>query len=155
MRWVGAIALVVLLSGCGTSTPGTPGAEPSPAARPTPAASSSPVARQVLPPARSLPVVALCSQPVSLTQDGGATPLTCANGALNILAWRLYATLSPRVLSAGSATTDGKVRAAMCADWIGGHATAPEERSAYELAAAYYGWSFDTDPTDLRFSSCR
>jgi hypothetical protein len=113
------------------------------------------VARQVLPPARSLPVVALCSQPLITSADGGATPLICTNGALNVLAWKFYAAISPRVLSAGTAATDRSVRAAMCADWIGGHATAPEERSAYELAAAYYGWSFDTDPTDLRFSGCR
>ena len=155
MKWAVAIAVVVILSGCSSSASSTQSTSPSPVSRPSPFSSSTPVARQVLPPARSLPVVALCSQLLTPSQDGGATPLTCANGALNILAWRLYATLSPRVLSAGSATTDSKVRAAMCADWIGGHATAPEERSAYELAAAYYGWSFDTDPTDLRFSSCR
>jgi hypothetical protein len=109
----------------------------------------------VLPPARSLPVVALCSQPVTTNEDGGATPLTCTNGALNMLAWEFYAGLSPRVLSAGPTATDKGVRSAMCTDWIRGHATAPEVRSAYELAAAYYGWSFDTDPTDLLFAGCK
>jgi hypothetical protein len=155
MRWFGALAAAALLSGCATSTPSAQGVSPSPVISSFPAASSSPVARQVLPPARSLPVVALCSQPVTLTQDGGAAPLTCDNGALNVLAWKFYAGLSPRVLSAGTAATDKAVRTAMCADWIGGHATAPEERSAYELSAAYYGWNFDTDPTDLLFSTCR
>jgi hypothetical protein len=153
VRWDGAIAAAVLLSGCSTSQPGAQG-PPSHISSPSPLTSSTPVARQVLPPARSLPVVSLCSQALT-TQDDGATPLTCTNGALNVLAWKVYAPLSPRVLSAGPAATDKVVRSAMCTDWIRGLATAPDERSAYELAAAYYGWSFDTDPTDLLFSTCR
>jgi len=143
------------LCACSSPATGAQSVSPSPAANRSPIPSSSPVARQALPPARTLPVIALCSQPLITIPGASATPLTCTNGALNVLAWKFYATLSPRVLSAGTAATDRTVRAAMCADWIRGHATAPEERSAYELAAAYYGWNFDTDPTDLRFSGCR
>jgi hypothetical protein len=107
------------------------------------------VARQVLPPARSLPVVALCSQDLMALPDGNAAPLLCNNGALNILAWKYFVPLAPRVLGAGPAASLKSVQLALCRDVSPTHATIPQELSAYTLASAYYGWSFSADPTDI------
>jgi hypothetical protein len=98
-------------------------------------------------------MVELCSQPVTTTPDGNAAPLLCSNGGLNILAWHFFAPLTPRTLAAGAAATLRAVQSAVCGDWMK-KATAPQARSAYELAAAYYGWSFATDPTLALDSGC-
>jgi hypothetical protein len=112
------------------------------------------VARQVLRPARSLPLVALCSQPLTVYQDGNAGPILCSNGALNVSAWKYFVPLGPRVLGAGPTASLGAVQKAICRDWSISHATDVQERTAYELAAAYYGWSFSTEPADILSSGC-
>jgi hypothetical protein len=112
------------------------------------------MARQVLPPSRWLPAVALCSQDLTIKQDGSAGPVLCANGSLNVKAWRYFATLTPRVLSAGPPASLAAVQSAIRRDCKVGHATAAQERTAYDLAAAYYGWTFETDPTDYLALVC-
>ena len=141
-----------MLSAC-SATADTPVPSPSRAPSSSPLPSSSAVARQVLPPAKSLPVVALCAQALATTSDGITGPLLCASGGLNVLAWQYYAPLAPRTLSAGSAASARAVQSAVCGDWMK-KATAQQAKSAYELAAAYYGWSFATDPTLALDSGC-
>ena len=147
--WRWAVAAAVLLGSCGS----TSSEEPIPAPVQSPISGPSTVARQMLPPARSLPVIALCSQPLTTDQSGSAVPLMCNNGALNVLAWQYFAPLAPRVLGAGATASFKTAQNALCNDWIHG-ATSGQARSAYELAAAYYGWSFTTDPTITLDSGC-
>ncbi len=151
-EWAGSVAVAAMLSSCSWSSPSAIARSPSPVSSASPVASPSPVARQVLPPAKSLPVVALCAQPLATDQTGNAGPLLCSDGGLNVLAWRFYAPLAPKVLSAGPAASLKAAEAAVCGDVITKHATVLEELSAYDLAAAYYGWSFSTDPTDVLYS---
>jgi hypothetical protein len=108
-----------------------------------------PVPRQILPPATDAPVVNLCSKPVAATSDGNVIPLQCSSGALNVRAWTFYSSISASVLSLGLNPTQGQVQSAMCDDIAHNHATRPEEASGYRLAAAYYGWSFNFDPTQV------
>ncbi|HZK75265.1 MAG TPA: hypothetical protein VFD88_14860 [Clostridia bacterium] len=71
----------------------------------------------------------------------------CRSGAINVLAWRAYIQISPNVLALGGSATITAIRTALCRDGKLDHATNPEERDGYEIAAAYYGWKFATDPT--------
>ncbi len=144
-RWPIAIAAAIVLSACSTSPSVV--VSPSPVVSAFPAAGSSSVSRQALPPARTLPVIALCSQPVTILQDANAAPLLCANGALNILAWKHYVPISPRIFLVGATASLVDVQTAIRRDMNIAHASPKQERSAYELAAAYYGWNFSSDPT--------
>lgn len=85
--------------------------------------------------------------------DGTAGPLICSNGGLNVLAWKFFVPLTPRVLSAGPIVSLTNLQAAMCRDVNASHASSAQETSAYELAAAYYGWNFATDPTEILATS--
>ena len=121
---------------------------------PSPVPGPVQVARQVLPPARGLPVVALCSQQLTTDQSGNTGPVLCTDGGLNVMAWKFFAPSSPRVLSAGPAASVTAVDTAIRRDCMVGHTSALRERSAYELAAGYYGWNFNTDPSDYLNSVC-
>ena len=99
-------------------------------------------------------MVALCSQPLTTDQLGNIGPVLCTDGGLNVMAWKFFALSSPRVLSAGPAASVAAVDSAIRRDCKVGHTAALRERSAYELAAGYYGWTFDTDPTDYLNSVC-
>jgi hypothetical protein len=119
---VGAIAASGYLMGRGTAAP------------------------EVLSPAPGPPVVALCSEQISIGSDGNVSPLFCSNGALNRLAWKHYADAHLSVLGLGIFASDTDVATAVGQD-MRGNSTGPMECSAYRLAAAYYGWSFGIDPT--------
>ncbi len=112
-----------------------------PVPSPTPPPVGTPVARQALPPATELPLAGLCSDPGLNTADGNFQPLFCRDGSINVVAWRFYAPITPNLLAAGRAATAGQVSAAIRADGKY-HPTAPEDLSAYDLASAYYGWTF-------------
>ena len=131
-------------------------ASPSPDPSPIPLVYPSPkplpvgtaVSRQVLAPAKGLPIAHLCSYKLTTTADGNFTPTFCRGGAINVLAWRAYAPLGVNVMSLDRTATIKDVQTALCRDLNkSNHATRPEEINAYSLAAAYYGWSFGTDPT--------
>ncbi len=121
-----------------------------PAGASTPSATASSgetaVSRQALPPATDLPVADLCSAPVQTTADGNAVPLLCSTGAVNVLAWKFYSSISASILGLGLNPTQGQGEAAVCDDIVHNHATRPEEASGFKLAATYYGWSFVVDP---------
>ncbi len=118
------------------------------------ACSSEPVATpQASPPATERPIGQLCSAPIQTTANGNAGPLLCRGGEVNVLAWRHYAEVSNTVLGLGQNPTQGQVEGALCADLRTNHATASIESSGYQLAKAYYGWSFLTDPTQVMYKS--
>jgi hypothetical protein len=118
----------------------------SPVASPSPPPTGSPVPRQVLAPAKVMPAVDLCSADLVHTANGNVYPLLCQGGAVNMPAWKFYVQVSSNVLSLGRDATLDQVHTALCADQSQYHATYVEESSAYELAAAYYGWSFTPEP---------
>jgi len=157
---VGRAALVLgltFLSACSSNE--TASSSPSPS--PTPSATASataepgspgqetPVPTQVLAPAPDLPVANLCSAQVTVTADGNATPLLCKSGAVNVQAWKFYASVSASVMGIGLNPTEGQVESAICDDFKHQHATQPEETSGYRLAMTYYGWTFNLDPAKV------
>ena len=102
--------------------------------------------RQVLAPAKVLPIAPLCSYKLTATADGNFTPTLCRGGAINVLAWRKYVSISSNLLSAGRSATFAALHTATCRDMAAYHATFVEEEYAYEMAAAYYGWNFVLEP---------
>jgi len=84
-----------------------------------------------------------------VTADGNATPLLCQSGALNVQAWRFFATVSASVLGLGLNPTEGQAESAICDDLNHNHATRPEEASGYKLATTYYGWTFSINVATL------
>lgn len=147
------IALVVLAAACSTGAPqaeasASPSASPTVSASPStsPSTGETPVDRQVLPPATDFPVANLCSAPVQAAADGRATPLLCKSGAVNVLAWKFYSTISASILGLGLNPTQGQAESAVCDDIDHNHATRPEEVDGFKLASTYYGWSFIVDP---------
>ncbi len=123
------IVILLALAVCACSSTPTASTQPSPS--PTPTSTPS----QAAPPSSSGLVQA----------DGNAAPLFCRSGALNVPAWRFYADISASVLGLGLNPTAGQVQAAICDDIAHNHATRVQEASGYELATAYYGWTFNID----------
>ena len=153
------VVLALVAGGC-SSTP-TASATPTPSSSPAVASSSpapssvngeTPVPQQILAPAPDLPVANLCSAQLTTTADGNASPLLCSSGAVNVQAWRFYASVSASVLGIGLNPTQGQVENAMCDDIAHNHASRPEEVNGYKLAATYYGWSFNLDPATVTCS---
>lgn len=149
----GAVSLLVLLCACSTSPPAaksspssTPIVTASAQATPSAAGGETPVERQALPPATDLPVADLCSAAIQTTADGLAKPLLCTSGAVNVLAWKFYSSISASILGLGLNPTQGQAESAVCDDLDHNHATRPEEADGFKLAATYYGWTFVVDP---------
>src|SRR4029077_1210181 len=90
---------------------------------------------------------ALCSYETQATDDGNVTAIFCRGGAINVQAWSLHAQASSTARPVGGGATRAAVSAAMCLDETTVHATFPEEGYAYEISAAYYGWSFSPEPS--------
>ena len=170
-----AMAVGLLTTGCNSSTPvatsssnpatstiappvyspvptDSPSPTPSPISdSPSPLPSGTPVPRQTLAPAKQPPVINLCSTPIQVYQDGNAGPLFCSNG-LNVKAWNFFVPISSHVLALDSSATVSAVQTALCADMSSYHATAVEETSAYQLAAGYEGWRFNSAPTQVMYN---
>ena len=96
-----------------------------------------------------MPAGKLCSKTIATTADGNATPLFCSDGAVNVQAWAYYADISQSILGLGLNPAPGQPVAAMCDDLAHNGATPAEEANGYRLAAAYYGWQFNLDPTKI------
>jgi hypothetical protein len=94
-----------------------------------------------------------CSTAISFDAQGVPSPLTCADGDLNVQAWDSLATLEPTLLNLGYSATATQAQSAMCADVNATLSDANTKNSivvedtVYKIAALYYGWSFATDPT--------
>ena len=122
-----------------------------PSATPT----TSPTAADPLAPAEVPPAVAICSAKLMFAVNGTAGPLTCMNGALNVLAWEHYSQeFDPFVMRMGSDATPITVGRAMCSDLDRAGTTISEEEDVYRVAAIYYGWEFAIDPTDFFPENC-
>jgi hypothetical protein len=93
-----------------------------------------------------MPAVDLCSADLVYTANGNVYPRLCQGGSVNVPAWRFYVPISSNLMSLGRDATADQVHTAMCSDQSEYHATYVEESSAYELAAAYFGWSFASEP---------
>ena len=78
-------------------------------------------------------------------------PLFCHGGAVNVRAWKYYSSISSSIMALGLNPTEGQAEAAICDDFNHNHATKVEETSGYQLSAAYYGWSFSKDPTQVMY----
>jgi hypothetical protein len=152
MRSVPVLLALVLLSACASqpaaqaSPSASPSVSPQPSVSPSSPNGETPIARQALPPATDLPSADLCSAQIQTTADGRATPLVCSSGAVNVLAWKFYSSISASILGLGLNPTQGQAESAVCDDLIHNHATRPEEVDGFKLASAYYGWSFVVDP---------
>jgi hypothetical protein len=93
-----------------------------------------------------MPVGSLCTTPVDRYQDGNAGPLFCRDGSINVDAWTYLADIDSNILSLGRNATVDSVKAAIHADFSHpDHTTNVIEGSGYELARAYYGWTFAFD----------
>ena len=153
--WAAAASLLLLVlpAACSSGAPeaqasGSPSPSATISAQPSssPSSGETPVARQVLAPATDFPVSDLCSSPIQTTADGRAAPLLCRSGAVNVLAWKFYSTISASILGLGLNPTQGQAESAVCDDVDHNHATRPEEVDGFKLASTYYGWSFLVDP---------
>jgi hypothetical protein len=75
--------------------------------------------------------------------NGTVGPVTCSDGAVNRLAWEyIVEEADPKTFTLGPNATPEQVAAALCDDLI----TYPIAGMIYEIASAYYGWSFGLDP---------
>lgn len=91
------------------------------------------------------PVLGVCSTPLTSTAGAAIAPLTCANGAVNALAWDYAIQVDSSLLSLGAHPSTGAVTSELCQPAMQATSTA-EAASVYRLAQAYYGW---TAPTNL------
>lgn len=108
------------------------------------------LAGRVLPPASTASVVSVCDIALDHSNDGGATPLFCADGGVNALAWAYYANLYPQLMGIGANAGEAQVIGTMCSDSDRG-GSYPTLELASQLAARYYGWSFASDPAFARW----
>lgn len=131
-------------------------AAPSPTPSPTPAAplvadspaplpAGTPVAGRVLPPATVMPLRSLCTTPLQHDADGNADPQFCRDSSINVEAWQYFSSVDSHVLGLGRGATVDDVKAAINADFRVNHSTNAIESSGYDLARAYYGWTFNFD----------
>lgn len=112
--------------------------------------------RPILAPAQVAPARDECSHSLVHDADGNVAPLLCANGDVNILAWRWYAKgwvfhgpiVWSTTMGLGRYATYQQVVAAMCVDMANTYGTIPMTLSSETLAAAYYGWHFAHDPVE-------
>jgi hypothetical protein len=104
---------------------------------------------QVLAPASAPSRTPLCREPLNETANGNADPTFCADGSLNVDAWTYLAGNNPTLFRLGPDATFDEVTDAICADvQVTINSTTD---STYRMAAAYYGWHFDADPTVILY----
>jgi hypothetical protein len=137
------------LSGC-TGPATHSGAQPT--STPTPTSASTPNSL-TLAPASTPSKVGVCSETLTFGADGDASPELCANGAVNVLAWQYFDQPGySAILGLGANATPEQAQAALCA--------APQDPlpwvlSTYELAYAYYGWTFaGMQPNEMLNDGC-
>ena len=102
----------------------------------------------VLSPATVASKTAECSQAISFSSNGDSGPITCSNGNLNTTEWNSLAALEPTVMTLGYGATFAAVQSALCAD-VRENISNPIEVTTYQIAALYYGWTFNPSPTSV------
>lgn len=114
----------------------------------------------ILKPATVPSKIAECSQPLTYQSNGNPSPVQCADGGLNILAWNALAALEPKVMGLGYTPSITQVKTDICIDGNAANQdsttaiSAPLEITAYQLAFLYYGWSFNINPGSLLTNGC-
>jgi predicted Ser/Thr protein kinase len=155
-RWAvaGGGALVVAIGAAAALALSSGGPEPTTTTTITTTTTTrtQPSNRAILAPATVPPSVDECRQQLMFAVDGTAGPVKCANGDVNVVAWKYYARDGHRrILSLGRFATPQQALDAMCND---GSSTIPLEQQAYLLAATYYGWQFAGDPSGAFANGC-
>lgn len=147
----GAGVFSVALASCGGL--GGRSSGPAPTTAPTPVATSpSPTVANptILPPATTASAVGICYQPLTYGVDGGTGNDTCANGAVNVLAWDYYRKGYSAILSLGAYASPQQVQTVLNTF---GPVTPDVTCEAYNLAKAYYGWQWSV-PISLAGQPC-
>ncbi len=142
-RWmvvlgVGVVGIVA--AGCSSSTSSTGTTTTTGATTTTSAADN---AFAILPPATTKPAYKECTTQIVTAADGTATPLQCADGAINTTAWQHYATSAGSILGLGASATKQQVVSALCS--ATSSLSTPILQDAYRLAYVYYGWAYGSD----------
>lgn len=110
--------------------------------------SSSTPTYTILPPATVAPKVAECSEDITFASNGDSGPVQCSNGDLNVKEWQSLAALEPTVFKLGYDANVSQVQTALCND-VKANISNPIEVTVYQIAALYYGWNFNTNPTSV------
>ncbi|MGH9069662.1 MAG: hypothetical protein ACRDX8_00500 [Acidimicrobiales bacterium] len=92
------------------------------------------------------PVADACWQPGQTTADGDRTPVTCANGGVNLWAWTV--TYPGTLLRLGPHAKAATIKAALCHSILAGSPT-DLLQSDYQLTQAYYDWPPGVSPEQL------
>jgi len=103
----------------------------------------------VLPQAVGPPVHTECASGFALDADGNAAPATCHGDEVNVATWDYFAASHPPLLALGRTAAKCEV----ARDYDDDQLTAPMNFTVFELAQAYYGWSFGPAFSDQLVSS--
>jgi hypothetical protein len=87
-----------------------------------------------------------CNQSVTFSNTGNPSPITCANGDLNIAEWSALGAFESKVMTLGYTATASQVQAALCSD-VHTNISNSIEETTYKISSLYYGWNFTTDPS--------
>lgn len=134
------LGLVVLLGLAATACSSTPSNS---ANSTTTTTSGSGSAYAILSPATTRPAYKECTTAITTDANGTATPLQCADGAINTDAWHHYAAADSKMLGLGASATQQQVVAALCGSQSS--VSDPIQQDAYTLARIYYSWSYSAD----------
>lgn len=130
-----------------TTTPSTPAAS-----SPTATSAGAPDLRAILAPATVPPVSDECTLQVAYDADGNVSPLLCASGGVNTIAWHRLAygdgtvPAKSELLTLGRYASPEQVYQAICHDYTDIFKTKPVTGSVEQIAKSYYGWQFGVDP---------
>jgi hypothetical protein len=110
----------------------------------------------ILAPATVPPASAECTEQVTYDADGNVSPLTCANGGVNSVAWTHYDNSGTELLRLGPYAGPEQVYQAMCHDYADVYRTKQLAEDTEVLAQAYYGWKFagDNPAQDFETAGC-
>ena len=98
----------------------------------------------VLPGAKGPPVHEECDPSFVVDVDGNGSPDTCGGDAVNVATWDYFSPRHPPMYSLGRNATRCQIAAVYDDD----HLTFPMDYSVYQMAKAYYGWTFGRQFTD-------
>jgi hypothetical protein len=92
----------------------------------------------VLPRATGPPVNEECAPRFLVDEDGNGSPDICGGDRVNVATWDYFAGRQPPMMSLGRTATKCQV----AADYDDDHLNLTWNDSVYEMAKAYYGWTF-------------
>ncbi|MGA9775452.1 MAG: hypothetical protein WBU92_05975 [Candidatus Dormiibacterota bacterium] len=114
---------------------------------------SSPPRTSAPPPALTLataaPVVGECATALQHQLSGAVTPITCPDGSVNVLAWDYLIQYNYEVQALGPTPSLGELEGAFCSKYQVQATPEPVALDLYQIAAAYYGWHFSSNPSTI------